>query len=120
MFNYPGDIFMNRRHVLHAIGLAAALATGTVQAQSNELKVAIDPTDEPFTYKTPDGKPTPNGCALVRARTSGEPQPPCWCTRAPFSAELLARIPAAARGKACVCAACVGAATSGADGERRG
>ena len=58
MFNYPGDIFMNRRHVLHAIGLAAALATGTVQAQSNELKVAIDPTYEPFTYKTPDGKPT--------------------------------------------------------------
>ncbi|WP_299021484.1 ABC transporter substrate-binding protein [uncultured Tepidimonas sp.] len=58
MFDYPGDIFMNRRHVLHAIGLAAALATGTVQAQSNELKVAIDPTYEPFTYKTPDGKPT--------------------------------------------------------------
>ena len=49
MFNYPGDIFMNRRHVLHTIGLAAALATGTVQAQSNELKVAIDPTYEPFT-----------------------------------------------------------------------
>jgi len=61
----------------------------------------------------------PNGCAMVRERTSGEPQPPCWCTRATFSAGLLARIPAAARGKACVCAACVGTAMSGTDGERR-
>jgi arginine/ornithine transport system substrate-binding protein len=27
-------------------------------AQDKELKVAIDPTYEPFTFKTPDGKPT--------------------------------------------------------------
>jgi hypothetical protein len=30
----------------------------TAFAQEKELKVAIDPTYEPFTFKTPDGKPT--------------------------------------------------------------
>jgi len=49
---------MNRRHVLHAITLVAAVSAGAVQAQGADLKVAIDPTYEPFTYKTPDGKPT--------------------------------------------------------------
>lgn len=42
--------------------LIAAIALGAVAlaatAQEKELKVAIDPTYEPFTYKTPDGKPT--------------------------------------------------------------
>ncbi|WP_124222821.1 cysteine-rich CWC family protein [Tibeticola sediminis] len=61
----------------------------------------------------------PNGCAMALERAGGEPQPPCWCTRASFSAELLARIPAAARGKACVCAACAGAAPPDAVGEGR-
>lgn len=31
---------------------------------------------------------------------------PCWCRQATFSAELLAKIPEAQRGIACVCAAC--------------
>ena len=35
----------------------SALATAAL-AQTKELKVAIDPTYEPFTFKTADGKPT--------------------------------------------------------------
>jgi len=40
--------------------LAIALGSLCVAsfAQGKDLKVAIDPTYEPFTYKTPDGKPT--------------------------------------------------------------
>ncbi len=42
--------------------LILAIALGTIamtaSAQDKELKVAIDPTYEPFTFKTPDGKPT--------------------------------------------------------------
>jgi len=43
---------------------------------------------------------------MERARTSGEAQPPCWCTQVDFSAELLARVPAQARRLACICPAC--------------
>ncbi|MCX7741792.1 MAG: cysteine-rich CWC family protein [Tepidimonas sp.] len=50
----------------------------------------------------------PNGCALQQQRRSGQPQPPCWCTRATFAAELLARVPPQARGRACICARCAG------------
>ena len=39
--------------VLLVAGGALALS-----AQAADLKVAIDPTYEPFTYKTADGKPT--------------------------------------------------------------
>jgi aminoglycoside 6'-N-acetyltransferase-1b/aminoglycoside 6'-N-acetyltransferase-2 len=41
----------------------------------------------------------------MAASTSNEP--PCWCARAVFSAELLAAVPPFARGKACICARCV-------------
>jgi len=37
---------------------AAAPAPAPAPAELPELKVAIDPTYEPFTFKTPDGKPT--------------------------------------------------------------
>jgi hypothetical protein len=40
------------------------------------------------------------------ARRTGEPQPPCWCTQAQFSPELLQQLPAPARGVACICRAC--------------
>ena len=40
---------------LLSLALLAACATAT---QAADLKVAIDPTYEPFTYKTSDGKPT--------------------------------------------------------------
>ena len=39
------------------LGLAL-LAACAASAQAADLKVAIDPTYEPFTYKTADGKPT--------------------------------------------------------------
>lgn len=51
----------------------------------------------------------PNGCALEAERADGQPQGPCWCTRARFGAALMARIPKAALGRACVCVACAGA-----------
>lgn len=37
--------------------LALALLPAAGMAQGKDLKVAIDPTYEPFTFKTPDGKP---------------------------------------------------------------
>ena len=40
------------------IALAATVFVSAAMAQAKELKVAIDPTYEPFTFKTPDGKPT--------------------------------------------------------------
>ena len=38
--------------------LAISAVALTAMAQGKELKVAIDPTYEPFTFKTADGKPT--------------------------------------------------------------
>lgn len=40
------------------IALLAVGCTLSLTAQAVDLKVAIDPTYEPFTYKTADGKPT--------------------------------------------------------------
>lgn len=59
----------------------------------------------------------PNRCAMEQQRLTGQPQPPCWCTQVDFSAELLARVPAEAARKACICAACAAAsATHGGSG----
>ncbi|TSE27459.1 Lysine/arginine/ornithine-binding periplasmic protein [Tepidimonas sediminis] len=50
---------MQRRLLLSTAVAAALLAAGAAHAQQgNVLRVAIDATYEPFTYKTPDGKPT--------------------------------------------------------------
>lgn len=35
-----------------------SMVSAVAMAQSSELRVAIDPTYEPFTYKKPDGQPT--------------------------------------------------------------
>ncbi len=51
-----------------------------------------------------------NQCANEIERATGVPQEACWCTTASFSAELLERVPVAARRLACICARC--AATS--------
>jgi len=53
----------------------------------------------------------PNACAneIARAGTGAE-RAPCWCTTVTFAPELLARVPAEAQRKACICAACAGAA----------
>jgi hypothetical protein len=39
-------------------------------------------------------------------RTTGEKQPPCWCTQLDFSSDLLARVPQEKQGLACICPAC--------------
>ena len=45
----------------------------------------------------------PNRCVMA----SGEPAPgPCWCASVEIPASVLARVPADARGVACVCASC--------------
>ena len=54
----------------------------------------------------------PNQCAMEIECATGQKQPPCWCTQARFSAELLARIPEAARNQACICAACARASAA--------
>lgn len=53
-----------------------------------------------------------NRCAMEIERSTGQAQPACWCMdRPPLGAAaaraLQARIPPAARGLACVCAACM-------------
>ncbi|MDO5086042.1 MAG: cysteine-rich CWC family protein [Comamonadaceae bacterium] len=55
----------------------------------------------------------PNGCALAAAPApapAGCTPPPCWCVHATFTPALLARVPADARRRACICAACAAAA----------
>ncbi|MCV0438447.1 MAG: cysteine-rich CWC family protein [Hydrogenophaga sp.] len=53
-----------------------------------------------------------NRCAMEIQRATGEVQPPCWCVGTTFDPDLFKRIPDAARGQACICAACVAAARS--------
>ncbi|TNF59833.1 MAG: hypothetical protein EP306_10130 [Burkholderiales bacterium] len=48
-----------------------------------------------------------NRCAMEIERQTGVPQGPCWCVNATFDQDLLARLPEEARGKACICSACV-------------
>ncbi|MEZ5665081.1 MAG: cysteine-rich CWC family protein [Burkholderiaceae bacterium] len=50
-----------------------------------------------------------NRCAMEIERDTGVPQGPCWCSTQQFSEALLARLPAQARGKACICARCLAA-----------
>lgn len=45
----------------------------------------------------------PNGCA---AASSGRFDTPCWCSNATFTPTLLALVPAAQRGRACICKSC--------------
>jgi len=63
------------------------------------IPLPIDPTRCPLCGQG-------NQCAMEMEKATGQKQPPCWCTQATFSAELLARIPDALRNQACVCAAC--------------
>jgi len=48
-----------------------------------------------------------NRCAMEVQKATGQAQPPCWCVSQTFSAELLARLPPEAQGKACICGACL-------------
>ncbi|WP_353133525.1 cysteine-rich CWC family protein [Limnohabitans sp.] len=49
---------------------------------------------------------SPNACAMEKARATGLALEPCWCVDAEFAPEVLALLPTAARGKACICAKC--------------
>ena len=52
----------------------------------------------------------PNGCAPAAC---GSFDVACWCTQVRFPEALLARVPAEAKDRACLCAACVAAAGGG-------
>lgn len=52
----------------------------------------------------------PNDCATAQ---SGDFATPCWCRDATFPPGLLARVPPADAGRACICPACVAAAAGG-------
>ena len=67
--------------------------------------------DSLVTLPSPDPRLCPlcgrsNQCAMEIERTTGEAQPPCWCTQVDFGAELLARVPAQAERLSCICPAC--------------
>ncbi|WP_345541827.1 cysteine-rich CWC family protein [Variovorax defluvii] len=47
-----------------------------------------------------------NRCAIELERESGQAQGPCWCMQTPIPPDVLARVPAYARGLACICARC--------------
>lgn len=68
---------------------------------------AADPTQCPLCGQS-------NQCAMEVQRATGVTQPPCWCSQVRFDATQLSRIPAHARGQACLCATC--ANTDGATG----
>jgi Cysteine-rich CWC len=53
-----------------------------------------------------------NNCAAAR---SGSFETPCWCREATFSPDLLARVPEAARGQACICHDCASRAAEPVD-----
>lgn len=52
-----------------------------------------------------------NLCAMELARETGNAPGECWCMQADFSASLLAQVPEAARGLACICARCAAGQT---------
>ena len=48
----------------------------------------------------------PNACGAARGEAT------CWCFTAQIPADVLARVPAADRGRRCVCAACAAAGSA--------
>jgi hypothetical protein len=50
---------------------------------------------------------------MEEERDTGVVAGPCWCTRMEFSAELLARVPASLKDRACICATCASQAARG-------
>lgn len=59
----------------------------------------------------------PNGCVPAAC---GSFEVNCWCKSVAFSAELLARVPEAARHKACICRGCATGATFDTPGQQPG
>ncbi|RZI92968.1 MAG: hypothetical protein EOP78_12215 [Variovorax sp.] len=54
---------------------------------------------------------TENLCAIELAMTTGEAQGECWCMQADFSLAPMDKLPASARGLACICARCAAGQT---------
>jgi len=48
----------------------------------------------------------PNECAMEAAKLKVQDVAACWCLTVDFSPELIARVPAAAQRKACICQSC--------------
>ncbi len=73
----------------------------------------------PMSASTAPARPSPavicplcggaNDCA---AASSGSVDTPCWCRASGFSAQLIARVPEAQRGLACICQRCAAAAVT--------
>jgi hypothetical protein len=55
----------------------------------------------------------PNDCQIAAGRTT------CWCFEAPVPADVLARVPLAAQGVACVCRPCAKPPSGTVEHERR-
>jgi len=47
-----------------------------------------------------------NQCAMEIVKATGKPLERCWCVDAVFTSELLAKVPQAVQGMACVCPVC--------------
>lgn len=47
-----------------------------------------------------------NQCVMEIEKATGIKQGACWCVGMDFSADLLAKLPKEAQGKACICASC--------------
>ncbi len=47
-----------------------------------------------------------NQCAMEIERETGVSTGLCWCVGLDFNADLLAKLPPEAQGKACICEAC--------------
>lgn len=67
---------------------------------SEENQVGINQRACPFC----DGD---NNCESENAKAEGRPENPCWCRNYTFSEEVLARVPEAAKDKACICEGCI-------------
>ena len=81
--------------------LVAAERAPQAQQAAKDLIAAVDgrPIDDAVSEETAQ--------RIARQRATDEAQPPCWCTTAHFPPDLLARLPAEAAGKACICGACL-------------
>jgi hypothetical protein len=65
----------------------------------SDVPISFDASLCPLCGKT-------NVCAMELEKSTGVKQAACWCVGVDFSAELLARLPTEAKGRACICAAC--------------
>jgi hypothetical protein len=52
-----------------------------------------------------------NRCAMEIEKTTGVKQEACWCVNMSFSEALMAQVPKALQGQACICAKCASSGT---------